>query len=285
MKLYGVTTTYNCERLVPFVMKYAKELGYDKLIVYDNESTDNTVELLKQYPFVEVRTYHTEHFCEQEKLTIKLHGIFELQRYNEENGGDYAWCTACDFDEVYFFNDALSTAEPFKAFLFYLMLLDFNICTETFVNILSKEPSYDKDVLLHLQADKIAYQCPFLWNKPNLFRLDNLHKLYFSPGQHYGEAEFNGQEPKQFYNSRGLFAFHLKLAFGREYAEACSAEINKRGAQATNNEAPRNLYDDGWISKVFDSQWWYGVTPQEFFQHKTLNGYDNYEHLPPKAYY
>ena len=57
--LVGVTCTYNEAEMVPYVMPYVERMGYDKFIVYDNESTDNTVELLKQYPFVEVRTYKT----------------------------------------------------------------------------------------------------------------------------------------------------------------------------------------------------------------------------------
>ena len=47
MKLFGVATIYNNEELVPYVMKYVQQLEYDKFIVCDNESTDNTVELLK----------------------------------------------------------------------------------------------------------------------------------------------------------------------------------------------------------------------------------------------
>lgn len=78
MKLYGVTTTYNNENYVPFVMKYAEEFGYDKLIVYDNGSTDRTVEMLKKYPFVEVREYSTEIFTEEKKLEVLLEGFWDI---------------------------------------------------------------------------------------------------------------------------------------------------------------------------------------------------------------
>ena len=59
MTLIGFTCVYNEEEYVPFVMPYVEALGYDKFIVFDNGSTDRTVELLKEYPFVEIRHYET----------------------------------------------------------------------------------------------------------------------------------------------------------------------------------------------------------------------------------
>ena len=46
MKLVGLTFTYNEENMIPYVMPYVERMGYDKFIVYDNESTDNTVEII-----------------------------------------------------------------------------------------------------------------------------------------------------------------------------------------------------------------------------------------------
>lgn len=59
MKLIGYTCTFNEAGMVPYVMPYVERMGYDKFIVYDNMSTDNTVELLSKYPFVEIRYYDT----------------------------------------------------------------------------------------------------------------------------------------------------------------------------------------------------------------------------------
>jgi hypothetical protein len=60
IKLYGMTLTYNESKMIPYIMPYYERLGFDKLVIYDNESTDNTVDLLKKYPFVEIRTFKTE---------------------------------------------------------------------------------------------------------------------------------------------------------------------------------------------------------------------------------
>ena len=59
MKIAGVTLCFNESNMVKYVMPYWERIGIDKLIVYDNMSTDNTVELLSKYPFVEVRTFDT----------------------------------------------------------------------------------------------------------------------------------------------------------------------------------------------------------------------------------
>lgn len=47
VKLYGMTLVYNESKMIPYIMPYYEKLGYDKLYVYDNESTDDTVEMLR----------------------------------------------------------------------------------------------------------------------------------------------------------------------------------------------------------------------------------------------
>lgn len=287
MKLYGVTTTYNNEKMVPYVMKYAEWLGYTKLIIYDNGSTDRTVELLKQYPFVEVRTYETEHFCELEKLNVKLKAVFELQALNESS--DIAWVTICDFDEVYFYQDGLigqtNCRSHFLDYLLYLSLLDYNVCTENFIGVISEKTNYNENVFLHKQGVNVGYQAPFIWNKPNLFRLDNLDKIYMGPGQHYGEVSFIDQEPKQFFNTKFLLALHLKFAFGKDYVLEMTRMYNKRGCQGKPSDEPTSIYKEEWIGNAFDEILWSSVPIQDFIKHKWLNGDDSYEHFPPKQFY
>ena len=48
MKIFGFTCTYNEEDYIPYVMPYVEAFGYDKFFVYDNGSTDSTVEILKE---------------------------------------------------------------------------------------------------------------------------------------------------------------------------------------------------------------------------------------------
>ena len=99
MRLYGVTTTYNNEKIVPYVMKYLSELDYDKLIVLDNGSTDKTVEMLKEYPFVEVREWLTDIFNETERMNVMADTLSEMACQSRD---DVTWGTMNDFDEVFY---------------------------------------------------------------------------------------------------------------------------------------------------------------------------------------
>ena len=95
IKILGVTITYNNEDKVPYVMPYYERMGIDKLVVYDNNSTDRTVELLSKYPFVEIRHYETDEYREDLLLQFKT----EIQN---EFRGQYNWCISADFDEVFY---------------------------------------------------------------------------------------------------------------------------------------------------------------------------------------
>jgi hypothetical protein len=71
MKILGITTTYNISEKIPYVMPYYERMDIDKLIIYDNHSTDDTVEKLSKYPFVEIRYYETDSFNDWVILDIK----------------------------------------------------------------------------------------------------------------------------------------------------------------------------------------------------------------------
>ena len=105
VKLFGYTCTYNESMMIPYVMPYVERMGYDKFIVYDNESTDNTVELLKKYPFVEVRTYNSNgKFSDEKRNHLLIESYQECSNF--DNDGDPIWMTWTDFDEVIYCMDA-----------------------------------------------------------------------------------------------------------------------------------------------------------------------------------
>ena len=107
VKLYGVTLTYNESKMIPYVMPYYERLGIDKLIVYDNQSTDNTVELLKKYPFVEVRTFKSN-----DSFNDKTHVDLKTKAYKEFVGKGARWMIVTDFDEVIYYD-----GDNFKEYL------------------------------------------------------------------------------------------------------------------------------------------------------------------------
>lgn len=217
MRLYGVTTACNVEPYVPYVMKYVEALGYDRFIVYDNCSTDRTVELLKEYPFVEVRTFGEGGFSEDLKTEMIMNAYMEFFTYHWQNygGKDFAWMTATDFDDVIY----LAHTEydgVFKHYMSHITWHGYNVVNEPIVNLLppSNGRSLPKDDFAHLYVDKIGKGIEVEWQKPILFRLDTLSSLKLEWGQHRGHFYFNDGGVKTYNNSCDLMVFHLKYALG-----------------------------------------------------------------------
>ena len=270
MNLIGITTTFNNEKIVPYVMKYATELGYDKLIIYDNESTDRTVELLKQYPFVEIRTYHSDVYDEDKRIQLIQDTLVGLPLTNEPT-----WMTIGDFDEVFYY--AQQDKDKFKDYLIKLSDHGYNVCTEHMVNLISQNSCHDTNDFLHTQVEKCAYCNPFDWCKPILFRFDNLKSIFHTIGHHYGHLEFYREGTKQFYNTKHLHVFHLKYAFGKEHLLKTIEGYNERNFRY-DGETRDYYYNINDAEHDFDSTYRNGINVNAYLEHKMLNGDDSYEH-------
>ena len=272
MRLYGVTTTYNNEKIVPYVMKYLSELDYDKLIVLDNGSTDKTVEMLKEYPFVEVREWLTDIFNETERMNVMADALSEMAGQSRD---DVTWGTMNDFDEVFYY--AQQDKDKLKDVLIKITNAGFNVCTEHFVNLISDGRPLREDEFLHFQVEKCAYSSPFDWCKPVLFRLDNLVSVYHTIGHHYANFEFYDAPVKQLYNTKYLHAFHLKFAFGKEHLINTIRGYNKRkyyyGDVVVDKYQPIE-----YASRYFDRTYANGIRTEAYLEHKMLCGDDSWEH-------
>ena len=200
IKIAGVTITYNSAERIPYVMPYYERMGIDKLVVYDNESTDGTVEMLKKYPFVEVRTFHTEKYDENMLLKFKT----ETQK---EFKGEYNWFIACDFDEV------LYSERDFREVLHDKMCEGKTYFQKPGLNVYSRTfPPIIEGKLVHEIVGKGA-----LWtsddgvigiygNKVILFDLNKVSVIYDTAGCHRCRME---GEKASFDDEIGMF--HLKF--------------------------------------------------------------------------
>lgn len=217
MKLYGVTTARNVERFVPYVMKYVEELNYDRYIVYDNCSTDGTVEILKQYPFVEVRSFGDGDFSEEMKTNALLSAYTEFFEYHWKNygGNEFAWMTITDFDEVIYLAHTEYNG-VFKHYMSHLTWRGYNVVNEPIVNLLppSNGEIPPKEDFAHLYVDKIGKGIEVEWQKPLLFRLDTLNSLVLQYGQHAAKFNFQGGDVNAYNNSSDIMVFHLKYLLG-----------------------------------------------------------------------
>ena len=189
--------------------------GYDRFVIYDNGSNDKTVELLKAYPFIEVRNFDTENvFDECKRKDIIKNTVLELQEWNRENGNEIAWITVSDFDEVCF-----SLCEDVKSYLECMTWCGYNVCTEHIADLILRcDPICAKGFAHKDVSARVSPLSPFGWNKPTLFRLDNLLDFDFCAGNHFARFEF-GNESKQFYGNGVILRFHMKHLFKRFFIE------------------------------------------------------------------
>lgn len=266
MKYYGVTTTYNCAKILPYVMKYYEDWSYDRLIVYDNESSDETVELLKNYSFVEIRTFphiicdtfENKDKFDLSKKEVLLNGLWDIYREHVgktegyvEGKTEFAWITLTDFDEVPYFYSVNDKRAHKDAFFNEITGQGYNILNENMLNLFKDSFPEENGKFLHEQAESCAYGCPYYWKKPILFRLDNLCNVNLYLGEHFGWFKFFGQKPKSLSNTKNFHMFHLKFAFG---------DNNYRiwhGSTASNTDCTISL------KSYFEYKMLHGVNPNE----------------------
>ena len=262
MKLYGVTTVFNEEPLIPIVMPYLEKMGYDKLVVLDNESTDNTVELLSKYPFVEIRSYKTDFFHDRQKINATAEVVNEfLTETRNNNDGEQVWVTINDFDEVFEYHVPKNSFLYFKYYLKLMGEQGYQQCREHLWYLMEN-------------GESVHYGEPFFWNKPNLFRVDGLDYLNIGMGQHDSYSQYDKKEPKIFYGTKILSAFHLKyynkkLFLNRQIKNA------KRGFGVDEpGDTIAYVPDINENMDEYDERLKLSIPYSEYFSNKILNGKD-----------
>jgi glycosyltransferase involved in cell wall biosynthesis len=91
MKIWAYVTVWNEERMLPYYLRHYSSFC-ERIIVLDNESTDNTVTLCREWDNVEVRTYSTgETFDDYVHLDLKHKCIEEAK-----GKADYIIVSDCD---------------------------------------------------------------------------------------------------------------------------------------------------------------------------------------------
>lgn len=218
MKLIGFTCTYNEEEFIPYVMPYVEAFGYDKFIVYDNKSTDRTVELLSKYPFVEIREYDSGgSFDDNLKCELQIRSYREcldMAHVGNPEMEEDIWMSWTDFDEVLFFN---SDADPASVLDVGRAYYGYNCFYKRIINLFP--PRTENDNVIHpffnggmvhtYEGIRGSY-----WTgggmKPLLICVNDFPDVTITPGNHYMIANGDSQKPTPMNKECEIYAFHLK---------------------------------------------------------------------------
>ena len=244
MKVDVYVLCYNEEKLVPFMLDYWAKFATN-VYVLDNNSTDNSVELLLQENRfnVEIIPYNSNN---------ELNDMMYLNLKNniwKRSVGKCDFVVVCDFDEALYSNNIIEE-------LNYMKNNNQTICLPTIFNIFSTYfPIHLKDKLLH-EIVKNGVDYP-TFGKKILFNPNEISEINYYPGAHSCRPIGN----VKYYDRGNLFLFHFKylsieyvLSRYRLYRDRLS-EVNKMykwGFQYSEEEQKTINYFNEEVLRSFD---------------------------------
>jgi hypothetical protein len=107
MKIHAYILAYNEEAILPFTLDYYSSFC-DKIIVYDNESTDSSDEIFKCYKNVSVVKWKSDTINELNYLQIKNNAYKNSRKDNVD------YVIVCDCDEFLYHPNLVYKLEEFK---------------------------------------------------------------------------------------------------------------------------------------------------------------------------
>ena len=207
MTIHLYTLCWNEIDILPFVIDYWKRLNIARAVVYDNGSTDGSIEFLSQYDWIEVRHYDTGgEIDDLAYLDIKNNAW-------KESKGRADWVIICDMDEIIFSN-------YLEEELSYMKNNNYNtmVCP-WYMLCFDKRPSYDPNKLLHTQGDKfykqlINYFFDYRdYGKFLIFDPYNIDEIDFGMGAHTCHPKPNSSV----YISDKIIEFHINKGLCEDY--------------------------------------------------------------------
>ena len=176
-KVYWVVLCKNEEDIIPFCIQYWYRMA-DKVIVYDNHSTDSSVELLSKYDWIEIRTFDSDGQNDVLQKEVKERAYLEFK-------DECSILIISDMDEVFYFND-------FKAVGSVLIDEGYNCMVTPIYSLCEDEkPIYDDSKLLHqichkFYKQKMNHMQGFEeYSKISIFNTKITDSVNMSVGQHY----------------------------------------------------------------------------------------------------
>jgi glycosyltransferase involved in cell wall biosynthesis len=213
MRLWVYTFCWNEEAILPFFLRhYLDHCGAEKVVVFDNQSTDGSAALCRRHPQVEVRTWDTGgQLLEGNGLLTKRDHAWKEAR----GGAD--WVAFVDADEFLFHRD-------WHGFLERAYGHGYTIVRPLGYEMAARQ--FPRDSRRQLWEQVRAGAQTQVYSKPCLFRPDRVEEMNFNPGGH--DARPTGEV--RLLSSGSLALLHYKH-LGWDYVRTRTAQHRARRSE------------------------------------------------------
>lgn len=161
MKIDVFATCYNEEIILPYFLKHYKKFARN-ITIYDNMSTDNSVNIMNEYG-VNVIPFNTNGKFEESVLMSIRNTCWK--------GSDADWVIVCDTDELIYHENIIEVLSNINAN---------HIVTEGYEMMSEQLPTTEGQIYEEL---KMGYFKPD-YSKPCLFKPSEIKDINFAPGSH-----------------------------------------------------------------------------------------------------
>lgn len=214
MRTLLITLCKNEIDILPFVSQYWERIGCD-VVVFDNGSTDGSIQYLLNLPYVTLRHFDSDGQNDVTQKTIKEQAYTEFK-------DKYDIIIISDMDEVFFLNDFKAISEAFVSSPYNILMTPiFSLCEDS-------KPPYSESQLLHEQChkfykQKMNHMQGFAdYSKLSIFNTRITDKVQMSVGQHYVQTS---PDMKIMLTTEG-FNLHIDKGFGWKYKYNIRQKMN-----------------------------------------------------------
>lgn len=157
--------------ILPFMIDYWKQIAR-KVIVYDNNSTDGSLEYLSTFDWIEVRPYP---ISTNDTLNDDIHVKIKDQCWKEQKNKNVDFVIVSDLDEVIWSKNLYETLKKIKD-------KQISVVKPTGYDFVSQQFPIHGNMLLHDQI-KTCCRIPH-WDKSILFNPNLVDEINYRPGAH-----------------------------------------------------------------------------------------------------
>jgi glycosyltransferase involved in cell wall biosynthesis len=196
LNIHVYTFCYNEKKLIPFALQYWQKFAA-KVIVYDNGSTDGSIEALEAFnhiknDFIEIRHFVYPRGIDDFQLQNMKNNIWKESRYVAD------FVCVCDMDEFLYTDDIVNVLQDMKS-------SGATIIKPQGINLFSFNlPKYDGIQLMHEIINRGALSDSM--SKCVLFNPNEIQEIGYDPGCHVCHPVGN----VVYYTDNKFFLYHAK---------------------------------------------------------------------------